>query len=95
ANVDQKFWGEFYPSRQDQEILNFCIYYTKRHDAKFCNDPGMKLFGTLKIKTNDKYLGLNRPIEFAFTFGKMEIKATAKNKTSDKIYQESTFELNI
>ncbi|CAG8752225.1 10957_t:CDS:2, partial [Funneliformis mosseae] len=35
ANVDQKFWGEFYPSRPDQEILNFCIYYTKRHDAKF------------------------------------------------------------
>lgn len=95
ANVDQKFWGEFYPSRPDQEILNFCIYYTKRHDAKFCNDPGMKLLGTLKIKTNDKYLGLNRPIEFALTFGKMEIKATAKNKTSGKIYQESTFELNI
>ncbi|CAI2184962.1 9435_t:CDS:2 [Funneliformis geosporum] len=95
ANVDQKFVGEFYPSRPDQEILTFSIYFTKRYDAKFCDDPGMKLLGILKIKTDDTHLGLNRPIEFALTFGKMEIKATAKNKKNGKIYQESNFELNI
>jgi len=55
----------------------------------------MKKLGALKIKTNDSHLGLDRPIEFSLTFGKMEIKATAKNKNTGKIYKETTFELDL
>jgi len=95
VKVDQKFWGEFLPLRSNQNIASFNIYYTPRYSAKFYDEPGMKLLGALKIRKHDNHSGLNHPIEFSLTFGKMEIKATAKNKRTGKIYNETTFILDI
>ena len=56
----------------------------------------MKLLGVIKIKTYDTHLSLNnRTIEFSLTFGKMEIKAVAKNKITGRVYNETTFELDL
>ncbi|CAI2174732.1 1672_t:CDS:2 [Funneliformis geosporum] len=95
VGVDQKFMTDFFPTRPDQEIISFNIYYTPRYGAKFCDDPGMKLLGTLRVRATDTHLGLNRPIEFLLAFGKMEIKATAKNKRTGRVYNETTFDLDI
>jgi hypothetical protein len=93
VEVDQKFLGDFYPIRPNQDIIFFNVYYTPKYNAKFCDDDEMKLLGVIKIKTHDTHLGLNRPIEFSLAFGKMEIKAIAKNKLTDEVYNETTFEL--
>jgi len=95
VEVDRKFSGEFCPVRANQTNITFNIYYTKNDFGKYCDDSSMKLLGTLRINTPDTHLGLNRPVEFSLTFAKMEIKATAKNKRNGKIYDETTFELDI
>ena len=95
ADVDKKFSGEFVPIRANQTNIVFNIYYTARDSARYCDEPGMKLLGTLRINTPDTHLGLNRPVEFSLTFAKMEIKATAINKRNGKFYDETTFELDI
>ncbi|GES97076.1 hypothetical protein GLOIN_2v1646273 [Rhizophagus clarus] len=95
AEVNQKFSGDFYPIRPDQDVISFNVYYTSKHDAKYCRDPGMRLLGVIRVRTHDTHLGLNRPIEFSLTFGKMEIKATAINKLTREIYEETTFELDL
>ncbi|CAG8780787.1 15695_t:CDS:2, partial [Rhizophagus irregularis] len=82
VKVNQKFSGDFYPIRPNQDIITFNVYYTSKYEAKYCNDPGMRLLGVIKVKTYDTHLGLNRPIEFSLAFGKVEIKATAKNKST-------------
>ncbi|CAB4494375.1 unnamed protein product [Rhizophagus irregularis] len=95
VKVDQKFSGDFYPIRPNQDIITFNVYYTSKYEAKYCNDPGMRLLGVIKVKTYDTHLGLNRPIEFSLAFGKVEIKATAKNKSTGEIYNETTLELTL
>ncbi|RIA79237.1 hypothetical protein C1645_794698 [Glomus cerebriforme] len=94
VEVDQKFCGDFYPIRPNQDVIYFNVYYTPEYDAKYCSDPAMKLLGKIMVKTDDTHLGLNRPIEFSLTFGKMEIKAIAKNKRTGRIYRKTTFELD-
>ncbi|POG67554.1 hypothetical protein GLOIN_2v1646184, partial [Rhizophagus irregularis DAOM 181602=DAOM 197198] len=95
VKVNQKFSGDFYPIRPNQDIITFNVYYTSKYEAKYCNDPGMRLLGVIKVKTYDTHLGLNRPIEFSLAFGKVEIKATAKNKSTGEIYNETTLELTL
>ncbi|GBC08153.1 hypothetical protein RclHR1_07930010 [Rhizophagus clarus] len=95
VEVDRKFSGEFFPVRADQTNIIFRVYYTRNDYTRYCDESGMKLLGTLRINTPDTHLGLNRPVEFSLTFAKMEIKATARNKRNGKIYDETTFELDI
>ncbi|PKC15664.1 hypothetical protein RhiirA5_483486 [Rhizophagus irregularis] len=96
VEVNQKFWEEFLPIRSNQNVASFNIYYTPKHNAKYCNEPEMKQLGTLRIvRSNNERSGINKRIEFSLTFGRMEIKATAKNKETGKIYNETTFILDI
>ena len=37
------------PCSPQQTIATFYIYYTREHDAKYCDEPGMELLGKLKI----------------------------------------------
>jgi hypothetical protein len=90
VKVNQKFWRECRPLRSNQNIASFKIYYSPSYNAKFCNEPGMKELGTLKIRKHDDDI-----IEFSLTFFRMEIKATAKNKRTGVIYNETTFTLDI
>ncbi|EXX74402.1 hypothetical protein RirG_051420 [Rhizophagus irregularis DAOM 197198w] len=92
---DEPCSGTYYPIYPDQTHIVFNVYYTRNDFAKYCNESGMKLLGTLRINTPDTHFGLNRQIEFSLTFAKMEIKATAKNKRNGKTYDETTFELDI
>ncbi|CAG8481208.1 10274_t:CDS:2 [Paraglomus brasilianum] len=78
--VDAKFLFECWPIYPEQTTVKFLIYTTAEDDAKYCDDPGMKLFGKLHIDLPDPHLGRNRPIDFTLTFGKMETKAIATNK---------------
>ena len=70
---------DFYPVKANQTSVVFKVYYTKKISCTFCDEPGMKLLGTLNVKIPDIQHGRNRPIEFSLTFAKIEIKATAKN----------------
>ncbi|RIA87532.1 hypothetical protein C1645_807258 [Glomus cerebriforme] len=83
VEVDKKFSGDFYPVRANQTRAVFKVYYTAKNSGIFCDDPGMRLLGTLYINIPDIHLGRNRPIEFSLTFAKIEIKVTAKNKRTD------------
>ncbi|CAB5381563.1 unnamed protein product [Rhizophagus irregularis] len=49
VEVNQKFWEEFLPIRSNQNVASFNIYYTPKHNAKYCNEPEMKQLGTLRI----------------------------------------------
>jgi molecular chaperone DnaK (HSP70) len=63
------------------------IYCTREYDAKFCDEPGMELIGTLRIDLPDVHLGCNRPVTFGFSFGQMEITAFAKNELNGQNFQ--------
>ncbi|CAG8479119.1 11585_t:CDS:10 [Ambispora gerdemannii] len=92
VDVDQKFTCTLYPSYPEQRIISFPIYTTDRDSAKYCDEDGMKQIGKLTAELPDVYLGKNRPIEFSLTFGKIEIRATARNRTSGEVY-ETSFDL--
>ncbi|CAG8598917.1 6205_t:CDS:2, partial [Scutellospora calospora] len=87
-----------YDIRNDPSSLRvavFHVYITKSLRPKYIGEDGMKLLGTLRIElSNAPTLGRERPVEFALTFGTMEIKATAKNKLTQEVYN-TTFELDV
>ena len=68
------------------------LYYTDEYEAEYCDDPGMKLLGKLHIDLPDS--GLNRPVLFGITFGKMEITATSKDEQTGQRYG-ATFKFNL
>jgi hypothetical protein len=92
--IDQEFKSEdAFPVYSNQTKLQFEIFYTKEQNAVYCDEPGMKLLGNLLIDLPDVHLGTNRPCTFCLSFGDMEIKARAFNKTSGQNYQ-TKFELS-
>ncbi|GBC29268.1 uncharacterized protein OCT59_009873 [Rhizophagus irregularis] len=86
--IDQEFIVEnLVPIHPDQTKMSFEIYYTKEQNAVYCDEPGMKLAGSLLIDIPDVHLGTNRPCTFCLSFGDMEIKAKAFNKLNGQNYQ--------
>ncbi|CAG8533952.1 13632_t:CDS:2 [Funneliformis mosseae] len=95
VEVNKPFPETCYPVKPNQTSALFKIYYTTKDDAIYCDESGVKLLGTLRILMPDIKDGLNRPIEFSLTFARLEVKATAINKRNGKIYDETSFELDI
>jgi molecular chaperone DnaK (HSP70) len=93
VNINEEFPVRLRPSFHSQTSGVFEIYYTREFKASSCKDPGMILLGELKIDWPDTELGLNRPTTFKLAFGKMEVRATAKNETNGQNYQ-TTFEVD-
>ncbi|CAG8668072.1 9322_t:CDS:2, partial [Ambispora gerdemannii] len=92
--VDQEFKKKVCPVYKNQSKASFMIYTTKADDGKYCEDPGMELFGTLDLEIPDVHLGLGRPLEFTLTFGQMETRAFARAIMSGKTSQ-ATFKLEL
>ncbi|CAG8494715.1 11419_t:CDS:10 [Ambispora leptoticha] len=88
VKVDKEFSGEFKPVYPDQTSASFKVYYSE-NSPRYCDEPGVCFLGKLQIDLPDTYLGINRPIEFSLTFGKMELKASAHNKTTGQMYHTS------
>jgi len=80
------------PNNPLQTIATFYVYHTREHDAKYCDEPGMELLGKLKTNLPDVHLGYNRSLTFGLSFGKMEIKATARNANGQTYL--TTFEID-
>ncbi|CAB4491817.1 unnamed protein product [Rhizophagus irregularis] len=59
----------------------------------YCGN-GMEKLGSLSISLPDAQLGIDGPIEFGLTFGRMEITATAKNSVNGQNYH-ATLTLDI
>jgi hypothetical protein len=91
---NQEFTSDIVPVYERQEVINFYIYYTTNYSAEYCDEDGMEKLGNLLITLPDVHLGLNRPVLFSLTFGRMEIIATAKNKLNGQNYQ-TTLKLDI
>ena len=91
-DINQEATGSYTPVYPDQKAIDFEIYYTTEHHGEYCDDPGMKLLGTLNIDLPGS--GLDRPLLFGLTFGKMEITATSKNKLTGQSYR-NTFKFNL
>ncbi|PKC05582.1 actin-like ATPase domain-containing protein [Rhizophagus irregularis] len=94
VGVDQEFSRTYKPTKANSTFLSFPIFKTTESSAEFCNEPGMKLHGTLFIDLPDVHLGLNRVVEFSLIFGKMELVAKAKNLQNGRIYNTS-FDLDL
>ncbi|CAI2180748.1 11014_t:CDS:2, partial [Funneliformis geosporum] len=82
ATINQEFTDTLYPVYAEQTKLKFKVYHTKNQDAVYCDEPGMKLLGTLLIDLPDAHLGTKRPVTFSLSFGGIEIRAKAYNKTN-------------
>jgi molecular chaperone DnaK (HSP70) len=94
VTIDYEFkCKDLYPILPFQRKMKFEIYYTKAQNANYCDEPGVKLLGSLLIDLPDVHLGTNRPCTFCLSFGDMEIKARAFNQTNGQNY-ETKFELN-
>ena len=91
-NINQEVTSIYVPVYHHQTNIDHEIYYTTEHYGEYCDEPGMKLLGTLHIELPGS--GTDRPVLFGLTFGKMEITATSKNKLTGQIYK-STFKLNL
>jgi molecular chaperone DnaK (HSP70) len=94
VKVDQEFSVMQLPAFPDQDSIKFHIYYTTEYDAQYCDEVGMEKLGSLSVSLPDVHLGIDRPILFGLTFGRMEITATAKNKHNGQNYQ-ATLKLDI
>ncbi|RGB33586.1 hypothetical protein C1646_669189 [Rhizophagus diaphanus] len=94
VEVNQEFSETYIPLKPNQTEMTFQIYITTKLSTKFCDEPGMKLLGTLRIDLPDAYLGKSRRVEFSLIFGKMELVAKAKNLQNGRIYNTS-FDLDL
>ncbi|CAJ0841866.1 3569_t:CDS:1, partial [Entrophospora sp. SA101] len=70
------------------------FFYTTKYDATYCDEPEVKELGSFDVDMPDTHLGLNRSVQVTLHFGSMEIVATAKNRTTGKVYR-TTFKKNI
>ncbi|RIA82723.1 hypothetical protein C1645_809496 [Glomus cerebriforme] len=91
-NINQKITKSRVPIYPDQKEIIHCLYYTKEYDGEYCDDPGMKLLGKLHIDLPGS--GLDRPVLFGITFGKMEITVTSKSEATGKS-NKATFKFNL
>ncbi|CAG8646618.1 11627_t:CDS:2 [Ambispora gerdemannii] len=94
VDVDQEFKNTSWPTFPNQKISSFKLYTTSENDGKHCDDPGMKLFGRLGLELPDVNLGINRPVEFTLTFGKMETRVFARDLISETT-AKATFKLEL
>jgi len=72
------------PISMFQTSVTFYIYFTSEYEAKYCDDIGMELLGSLKIDFSDR--NPNRDLVFTLSFGRMELTATAMDQTNGKNY---------
>ncbi|CAG8654935.1 6265_t:CDS:2 [Funneliformis mosseae] len=93
VTINEKFTETMVPVFSFQTNICFEIYYTTKSEAVYCDEPGMKLLGKLLIELPDVELGTYRPVTFNLSFGAIEVKASAYNKTNGQNY-ESVFQLN-
>nr|CAG8558965.1 2140_t:CDS:2 [Entrophospora candida] len=80
VKIDKEFSDSYAPIKPEQTSINFIIYYTKENDAKYPDDPGLKVLGNLRISLPDTKFGVDRPVLFSLCFSKMEITCRAINK---------------
>ncbi|CAI2198468.1 2387_t:CDS:1, partial [Funneliformis geosporum] len=92
VKINEEFSVRVRPSHPFQSTGIFEIYYTQSFSAKTCEEVGMKLLGKLKIDWSEDKHVMNRPTTFKLAFGRMEIKATAKNEINGQTY-ETSFDL--
>ena len=59
---------------------------------EYCDEIGMNLLGELRIDLPGS--GLDRPVLFGISFGKMEITAASKNKQTGQSYK-TTLKFNL
>ncbi|CAB4400860.1 unnamed protein product [Rhizophagus irregularis] len=85
---------EFHIVRYPLEPGCHSRYITTESSAEFCDEPVMKLLGTLSIELPDVHLGLDRKVEFSLIFGKLDLVAKAKNLRYRRIY-DTSFELDF
>ncbi|CAB4494383.1 unnamed protein product [Rhizophagus irregularis] len=78
---------EYKPFQDKQEAIVFKVLYSKIKYPRYPSQNNVEVLGELRILLPDIHLGKNRPIEFSLKFAKEEIKASARNKITDKIYQ--------
>ncbi|GES81264.1 hypothetical protein GLOIN_2v1030945 [Rhizophagus clarus] len=94
VGVNEEFRTVTVPLKPDQTEITFKIYITTKSSAEFCDEPDMKLLGTLEIDLPDAHLGKNRSVEFSLIFGKIELVAKAKNLQNGRIY-DTRIDLNF
>ncbi|CAB4375358.1 actin-like ATPase domain-containing protein [Rhizophagus irregularis] len=75
------------PLNPSQTGLRFELFKTLEYSAKYHDEPGMELVGTLRIDLPGIDLARKRPVAFGFYFGDMEITAFAKNELSGQNFQ--------
>ncbi|RGB28801.1 hypothetical protein C1646_672940 [Rhizophagus diaphanus] len=91
VDINEEFTTFFTPLSPMQSSVSFRIYYTTEYNAKYCDEPGMKLLGKLIIDLSgsdhlDKLL-------FGFSFGQMEFAVTVKNETNGQ-FCRTKFEID-
>ncbi|GES97236.1 hypothetical protein GLOIN_2v1678685 [Rhizophagus clarus] len=75
------------PLNPSQTGLRFELYKTLEYSAKYPDEPGMELVGTLRIDLPDIHLACKRSVTFGFYFGDMEITAFAENELNGQNFQ--------
>ncbi|CAG8491750.1 11746_t:CDS:2 [Acaulospora colombiana] len=89
VKVDQVFGYIARPSGPYQKDMTFDIYASSNPDVRFCDEPGNRYLGTLKVDLSDIKHGGKKLIEFSLTFGATKIKAAAKDKKTGRTYHAS------
>ncbi|CAB4408730.1 unnamed protein product [Rhizophagus irregularis] len=90
VDTDEEFGLELHPSYANQTELSIEVYSTTANEATYCDEPGMKKVGELRLDFPDPHLGFQRTIKFTLTFGQMEIRAYARNqqgKSTNAIFE--------
>jgi hypothetical protein len=93
VDVDQEFGLELHPSYENQTEISIEVYSSTAIDATYTDEPGMKKVGELRLDFPDPHLGFQRTIKFTLTFGKMEIRAYARNQQGKTT--NASFELEL
>ncbi|CAG8531405.1 2226_t:CDS:2 [Acaulospora morrowiae] len=89
VKVDQMFGYVARPSGSHQIDMTFDIYASPNTDVRFCDEPGNRYLGTLKVDLSDIKHGGKKLVEFSLVFGLTKIKAIAKDQKTGRVYHAS------
>ncbi|CAG8745009.1 22215_t:CDS:2 [Dentiscutata erythropus] len=93
-SMNEKVVRNFTPASLNQKQMKFDIYVTSKDNVKYCNEDDVELLGNFLIDLPKNGDFDDKTFLFTLEFGKIEILATAENKSTGQKFK-TTFLLDI
>ena len=86
VEIDQMVTKRYTPASHNQKVMNIDIYESEESDISYCDEPGIRKLGNIKIPMTDTTGDKDRKVEVKVRFGHTEFFVTCKDVTTGVVH---------